>query len=252
MSDPTRRFSNRVEDYVRYRPDYPPEVVTYIEDRAALQRSAVIADIGSGTGKSCLPFLERGYSVIGVEPNAEMRAAGDVVLASHSRFRSVDGRAEATGLDAGSVDLILVGQAFHWFDPPAARKEFSRVLRSPGWVALVWNDRSNKASAFLAEYEEMLLRNCPEYQAVAASHADEKVISAFFAPAKYEVGKFSYRQIFDLDGLRGRTLSGSYVPKSGPAHDAVMRDVEALFTRHARDGRVLFDYETRAFVGKLL
>src|SRR4051794_35122333 len=114
--DSKARFSDRVENYVKYRPTYPTAVLGYLRDEAGLTVQSVVADVGSGTGISSELFLRAGCTVYGVEPNADMRAAADGLLAQYPAFRSVDGSAEATTLPAGSADLVIAGQAFHWFD----------------------------------------------------------------------------------------------------------------------------------------
>src|ERR1035441_10658815 len=138
-SDPTERFSSRVEDYTRYRPSYPAEAIAFLERQCGLTSQSRVADIGSGTGLLSELFLRFGCEVDGVEPNAEMRAAGERLLAAWPRFHSVNGRAEATTLPDRGARLVSAGQAFHWFSPYAARTEVLPVLKKIGWVALVWN-----------------------------------------------------------------------------------------------------------------
>ena len=148
---PTERFSDRVADYVRYRPGYPPELLECLQRNCGLRPQWVVADVGSGTGLLAKIFLENGNRVFGIEPNAAMRAAGEEFLRGLDQFTSQEGRAEATGLPARSVDLITAGQAFHWFDRRRARAEFERILKPGGWVALVWNERRT-STPFLADY----------------------------------------------------------------------------------------------------
>src|SRR5437870_2796600 len=149
---PKERFSRRVENYVKYRPGYPGAVLDWLRQHCGLTADWVIADIGSGTGFLAELFLKNGNRVFGTEPNSEMRAAGETLLKKYSRFVSVDGSAEATGLDSSSVDLITAGQAFHWFDRPRARQEFERILKPGGWAALVWNERLIN-TPFLVAYD---------------------------------------------------------------------------------------------------
>jgi SAM-dependent methyltransferase len=245
------RFSDRVADYIRSRPGYPERIIDILGARCGLRADAVVADIGSGTGLLARPFLGRGHRVFGVEPNAEMRAAGDRLLGDHPRFVSVAGCAEGTGLADASVDLVTAGQAFHWFDRARARGEFCRILRPGGWVALLWNDRRTDSSPFLRAYEALLVRHCPEYLEVVHRNVDAPAVAAFFAPAPVETAVVESAQRFDWEGLRARHLSMSYVPHTGPACEACLSELQALYERHAVAGLVEFEYDTRAYFGRL-
>ncbi|MFL6333986.1 MAG: class I SAM-dependent methyltransferase [Pyrinomonadaceae bacterium] len=251
-TDHTGRFSTRVADYVKYRPDYPPAVLRLLEEECGLAHDSVVADVGSGTGLLSELFLKNGNRVYGVEPNREMREAGERLLASYTNFVSVDGRAEATTLEDASVDFVTAGQAFHWFDPPHARREFMRILRPGGWVVLVWNDRRTAGTPFLEEYERLLLEYGTDYKEVSVKYAEESMLAALYGPSEMRAKTFDNRQVFDFDGLRGRSTSSSYVPQPGhPNFDPLMRELEALFRRHERDGRVVVNYDTKVFYGRL-
>jgi SAM-dependent methyltransferase len=251
MNDPTRRFSTRVDNYVKSRPGYPPEILTLLAEQCGLAIDSVIADIGSGTGPLAELFLRHGNPVIGVEPNREMREAGERLLREYSRFRSLDGTAEATGLHDASVDFVTVGQAFHWFDRRAARVEFARILRPEGFVVLVWNNR--RAGTPLLEAYEQLLRDyaSEEYAKVGHCNVAEEAIGDFFAPGTFQVAVFPNQQRFDLGGLRGRLLSSSYTPEIGDARHAPMLErLTAIFDAHQSDGKVVFEYDTQVFYGQ--
>src|ERR1700744_1650569 len=153
MTDSTQRFTDRVADYVKYRPSYPRDVVSFLHETCGVAPDAQVADIGAGTGISARLFLDAGHPVIAVEPNLAMREAANAWLAPYENFRSVAGTAEATTLEDASVDLVIAAQAFHWFDPVATRREFARILRPQGHVALFWNSRLLDRSPFLAGYE---------------------------------------------------------------------------------------------------
>ena len=112
-ADPTRRFSNRVEHYIRYRPSYPPAVIDCLEREFGLTAAYVVADVGSGTGILTELLLRHGNTVFGIEPNADMRAAAERLLREYPAFRSIAGVAERTTLPTASVDWITAGQAFH-------------------------------------------------------------------------------------------------------------------------------------------
>jgi ubiquinone/menaquinone biosynthesis C-methylase UbiE len=132
MEDSTKRFSNRVENYVKYRPHYPQEIINFLSEEIGLNSEKTIADIGSGTGISAELFLENGNKVYGIEPNKEMREAAEIYLEKYKYFISVNGTAEDTLLENDSMDIVLAGQAFHWFDVEKAKKEFKRILKGRG------------------------------------------------------------------------------------------------------------------------
>lgn len=251
-SDPKQRFSDRVEDYVRYRPRYPREILDALRKECGLRQESVVADIGSGTGFLAQIFLENGNLVYGVEPNAAMREAGEQLLATYPHFCSVAGSAEATTLPAASVDLVVVGQAFHWFEPRSARSEFSRVLRANGWVAVLWNERLADTTPFLREYELLVRKFGTDYEKVSATYPRQEQMETFFGPAKFGENTFAYEQIFDFDGLRGRLLSSSYTPPPGHSnHEPMLVELKRLFDAHQHEGRVRFEYTTHIFYGQV-
>src|SRR5947208_10632885 len=98
MSDSIERFSNRVANYVEYRPDYPREIIPYLTEHAGLNPDSVIADIGCGPGISSRMFLENGNPVYGVEPNDAMRSAAADCLSDFEKFTVLNGTSHATGL----------------------------------------------------------------------------------------------------------------------------------------------------------
>jgi SAM-dependent methyltransferase len=252
MTDPTRRFSSRIENYVRYRPGYPPKVIEMLEAACGLTPDSLVADIGSGTGLLAQLLLAHGCRVFGVEPNREMRAAGERLLAGFGRFTSVEGTAEATTLPTQSIDFVTAGQAFHWFDQARARAEFMRILRPGGWVVLVWNDRRTATTPFLAAYEHLLERYATDYAQVNHKRIDEAAIGAFFAPGAWSVQVFENRQLFDFTGLEGRLLSSSYTPEPGhPGHQRMIDALHTLFDAHQHGGQVAFEYDTILYYGQL-
>jgi len=248
---PSERFSSRVENYSRYRPDYPQAAIELLAARCGLSTAALVADIGSGTGILTRELLATGARVIGVEPNDGMRAAAEAQLGAEARFVSVAATAEATTLAPDSVDLWVAGQAFHWFDVPKTRLEALRVLRHGGFGALLWNERPHEAGAFLADYEALLERYAPEYATITASRADEASMRQFFGGAM-ELATFPNQQLFDFEGLKGRLMSSSYAPEpADPGHDPLMAGLEAVFHRHQRDGRIVFPYRTLVYFAQM-
>ena len=251
MTDPTQRFTKRVDHYAKHRPTYPRAVIDLLEKECGLTSASVVADVGSGTGLLSELFLENGNRVLGVEPNSEMRRAGDRRLGDNPRFTSVAGTAEATTLDAASVDLVSAGQAFHWFDPEGARAEFVRSLRPGGWVALVWNWRRKDETPFLAAYERLLATYRTDRGEAEVWRRGDEMAEALFGPGSFEKATFDNEQVLDLDGFKGRLLSISYVPAEGePGSDEMLRNVEEIFDEHQKGGRVRIEYDTRVYYGQ--
>jgi len=250
MLDPKKRFSDRVAEYVRWRPRYPQALVAAIAREHGLEPGHVIADIGSGTGILSELFLENGNAVSGVEPNPEMRSAAESLLARYRKFRSVAAAAEATGLDASSVDWVTAGQAFHWFNSDKAKLEFKRILKPGGRVVLIWNERRSD-TPFLREYELMLGEFGTDYAQVQHRDGTQDMrLDKFLTDMKLH--RFDNAQSFDFEGLKGRLLSSSYAPQSGhPKHEPMLRAVRKLFDKHAANGAVEFIYDTHAYVGKV-
>jgi len=250
-SNATSRFSDRVENYVRYRPGYPSEVIDTLKAESGLKPEHVIADIASGTGIWTRVLLENGNQVFGVEPNSNMRLAGERLLADFPTFSSVAGSAEATTLPDRSVDFVTAAQAGHWFDRPRSRREFVRILKPVGWLVLLWNERGTDSTPFLSEYEQLLLTYGTDYKEVRHERTTS-VIQEFFDPAPFEERVFPMRQEFDYVGLEGRLLSSSYAPnRNDPTHVAMLRELRRIFDKHQQLGRVLFEYTTRIYFGQM-
>lgn len=248
----TQRFSDRVDDYVRYRPDYPPALLDWLHTQHGVRPDDTVADIGAGTGISSKLFLDAGHPVIAVEPNAAMRTAATRWLGEQPGFRAVDGRADATTLPDGSVQLVSVAQAFHWFDPQLARREFARILAPGGLAAIYWNSRRLHGTPFLAGYEALLQRYGTDYSSVAERYADDATMQAWFGPHFRGMARFEHGQRLDFDGLKGRLMSSSYAPKPGqPNHAPMLEALRELFDACAGDGTIGFDYDTRIFVGEV-
>ena len=249
--DSTQRFSSRVGNYVRYRPDYPRAVLDLLKGDCGLTRASIVADIASGTGIFTRMLLDHGNRVFGVEPNAEMRNAAEECLRVYSGFNSVSGTAENTTLEDHSVDLVTAAQAAHWFDREKARREFIRIGKPGAWTVLLWNERRTGSTPFLIAYEQLLVKYGTDYQEVRSERTTQQ-IETFFAPSRFQVRTFDYRQEFDYPALEGRLLSSSYTPQVGDAGYAPMlRELRRMFDEHQVDHRVGFEYDTRVYYGQL-
>lgn len=248
---PTARFSDRVGNYILYRPGYPHEVLQLLREVCALRPNHIVADIASGTGIFTRLLLENGNSVFAVEPNSEMREAGTHDLEHYDRLVSVAGTAEETTLRSASVDFVTAAQAAHWFDLPRARAEFVRILKPDGWCVLIWNERGTDRTPFLRDYEELLLTYGTDYKEIRHERTTA-VIHEFFAPASYQESVFELQQQFDYRGLAGRLLSSSYAPNQGhSAYEPMMEELQRIYRAHAVNDKVAFEYKTRVYYGNL-
>ncbi len=243
--DPTGRFSSRAGNYAKFRPSYPPALIGFLEQHLGLRKGRIVADIGSGTGIFTELLLLKGALVTGVEPNTAMRVAAEQRLGAYERFYSLEGRAEHTGLADQAIDLITVAQAFHWMDPIAAKKEFNRILRPGGHIALIWNIRLQH-TPFLRDYEDFVQEFGRGYD--AANRIDEPAIRELFRPANLELRVFPQIRLMDEEGLKGLVLSSSYMPVAGdPRYNDMVYKLEEVFATHNESGLVAVEYETKLY-----
>lgn len=246
----TRRFSDRVENYIKYRPHYPRAMWDFFRDTLHMKAGNVVADIGSGTGILTEPLVQAGQKVYAVEPNREMREAAEQLLHHEAGFISIDGTAEQTTLPENSVDMVVAAQAFHWFDRARAKVEFHKIIRLGGLVVLIWNDRRIDTTPFLRDYEQLLMSLATDYAEVNHRNIDDEALREFFAPHSYATAVFDNVQYFDYEGLAGRLLSSSYAPLPGhPKHEPMMTALRDIFDRSAHAGKVAFEYDTRVYYG---
>ena len=246
LADSKKRFSSRVENYIKYRPSYPLEIIGFLKEKNILAEDAVIADIGSGTGILTRIFLDNGSQVYGVEPNKDMREAAEEFLQEYTKFTSLEGSAESTGLEENCIDLIVAGQAFHWFDVEGAKREFKRILKPNGNVALIWNNRGKAGSDFNSSYENFILKYGIDYKEV---RKNERNVDLFF---NYQKETFYNFQELDLTSFEGRVLSSSYIPlDDNPIFPEMILELEELFNKHQHNGIIRIEYDTEVYLGKL-
>ncbi len=250
-SAPTQRFSSRVENYARYRPSYPKQVIEVLRAECGLTSESAVADVAFGTGLFTRLLLENGNRVSGVEPNKEMRQAGEEYLAGFSRFTSVAATAESTTLPDRSLDLITCAQAAHWLKREEALREFQRILRPDGFVAIIFNDRQVKGNAFADGYENLAVKYGTDYSEVQRLGRIFEGTD-FFAPFRCEKRTLPNYQDFDYAALEGRLLSSSYAPQAGDPNCAPMlADLRQIFNQHQRGGLVRMDYDTNIYFARL-
>lgn len=248
---PEDRFTDRVADYVHFRPNYPAGLLEWLHGESGFDASWVVADAGSGTGIFSALLLAHGNRVFGIEPNDAMRAEAEHTLGSQSRFTSVRGSAEATTLPDASVNLVTAAQAFHWFDADAAKREFLRILRPGGWAMIVFNSRRIDDSPFMRAYDAFLREFAVDYGRVDHRRATRpENLRAFLGG--YVEYRFHFTQHCPWKAVLGFSMSSSYSPAPGhPKHEAYVRELERIFHEHAANDRVDFLYETEAYAARL-
>jgi SAM-dependent methyltransferase len=249
---PKERFSKRAGNYIKYRPGYPDGVIACLEEKGILQKNSIIADIGSGTGKLSGLFLQHGYEVCAVEPNREMRSAAEKLFKGNKRFISRDGSAEAVPFGDRSVDLIVVGQAFHWFEAKKAAREFKRILKKGGSIVLIWNNRDLSGSGFMNDYEELLRCYGKDYKQIRSINYGTRELKTLFDGRDAGLVVFDFEQNFDFTGLKGRLESTSYCPLPGtPQHKMIMEKLRGLFKQHAQHNNIKVTYKTEMYIFRL-
>lgn len=248
----TNRFTERVDNYVKYRPGYPVEVLDLLAKEGGLASGSVVADIGSGTGIFTKLLLQRGYKVHAVEPNQAMQQAACMWLGSDENFIPVDAVAEATTLVTHSINMVVCAQAFHWFNDARTRWEFNRILKEDGLAALIWNARLPDADDFSKAYEKLLKTKSVDYNKVNHRNINDIDFKFFFKNGVYKQVNFPNAQLFDLDGLMGRAFSSSYVPTEGSIKGTKFKgSLTGIFEKYNNKGTVTFTYQTEVYIGKV-
>jgi ubiquinone/menaquinone biosynthesis C-methylase UbiE len=251
MPKNTERFSDRVDNYIKYRPGYPQAIIDFLVGNIAFNAGSIVADIGSGTGISAEMFLRYGNKAYAVEPNKEMREAADKLLSRYEGYVSINGSSEATMLPDHSIDLVVAAQAFHWFDRDAFKSECQRIGRIGAHCLLLWNERK-VASGFEKAYEDLLIRYGNDYLQIDHRNIKEQDLQLFFAPHKVIAETLYNEQIFDYDGVKGRLLSSSYAPNTGEAkYETMLRYLHEIFDKYQQDGKVRFSYDCHLYLGQI-
>lgn len=250
-----QRFTNRVPYYHLYRPRYPKGLTALLTDKIGLKPYSVIADIGAGTGISSEPFLEFGCAVTAIEPNPTMRAVAVEYYGQNPRFRALEAAAEQTTLPDSSVDVVVAGQAFHWFDYPAARAEFARILKPDGWVVLMWNDRMDGVEPFVDAFNAVLndydIEKGTTARAKDIINTDED-IADFYGAAGFEKHQIDHPISYTWEQVVGRALSASYAPlHDHPSHEPFLAALRAAYDAHQKDGLVWMHYITQVYCGRV-
>ncbi len=249
--DNTGKFSSKVEDYVKYRPDYPRDCIEYLQAALGLNSNSLVADIGAGTGIFSRQLAALAGCVYAIEPNRNMRLACERLCSAFPAVRTMDGSAENTGLPDSSVDLITSAQAFHWFDREKCRIEFSRVLKADGRVILVWNSR-DAGSELIRQNDALCRKLCPDFSGFSGNYDANREVADFFKAESCDHKVFENDRVLTLDEFIGSSLSASYAPVPADANYRLFVDeLRDLFARYSRDGRLRIPMHTYCYSGPL-
>jgi len=247
---PISRFSKHSEDYQKYRPGYPEAIVTYLEQNIGLKKEQSIADIGAGTGIFTELLLKKGYSVLAVEPNAEMRNKVEPLLSVYPQLKSIDGTAEDTGLPANSIDLITVAQSFHWFDLDKTRAEFKRIAKPGAHVLLIWNILQQR-SRFLKAYQA--LKNNYINRKPQKEKIDPDRIRKFFNTPDVVEQEIYHSRLLNQEELLGYFRSSSYSPVQGePGYSELVEALGKIFEDYHQNGFVKLEYDAKLYLAPLV
>ena len=245
-----RRFTVRADDYAKYRPGYPQGIIGILEGEVGFNKNQTVADIGSGTGLLTRLFLENGNRVFGIEPNSRMRHHAQKNLSSFRRFVSVEGTAEHTNLRARSIDLVVIGQALHWFDPDMTAAELFRISRPEGSLCIAYNER-RRGSKVMYAFQDIIDRN--EGMRKKLPNVGVRFSRRFFEDRKLSRFILPNEQTLNFEGLMGRLLSGSHMPtRDEPGRFwKLERDARRLFDGFQENGQIRLLYDTRLFAGRV-
>lgn len=247
------RYSSKTDDYAKYRPNFPNEIVEFLYSNDFINSNSIIADIGSGTGRFTRLLLEKGNKVYGVERNDEMRAKAEQLLSQYSNFISIRGSAEETVLTDNTIDLITAAQAFHWFNKEKCLSEFKRIIKKNGKVLILWDDFLTNYNNFSIEYGKVLNK----YRIVELGQMEKRftrteMISDFFRNNKYETLSFTHEIYQNFNSIKGGALSASFTPKPDEVnYKPFLLELQEVFEKFQSEGKVLTAFQTICYLGKI-
>ncbi|WP_407310091.1 class I SAM-dependent methyltransferase [Desulfosporosinus sp. SB140] len=246
------KFSNKVSDYVKYRPSYPKELIDYLINQVGFSQNTVIADIGAGTGKLTKLLADNVKFVYAVEPNDNMRSACNAYCKEYNNVAAIDGSAEDTGLHNHSIDFVTVAQAFHWFDRNKSRIEFQRILKPKGKVVLVWNSKVTE-NALIKENDEFFRRVCPDFKGFSGGiNIAPQAFADFFKHGLCEHRLFGNDSLLKLEEYVGGSLSSSYAPsESDENYEEFIAGLKRLFEKYSSNGKILLPNKTHVYIGEI-
>lgn len=244
--------SDRIENAIRFRPNYPHQLIEYLYTEGGYSRESVIAEIGSKTGAFTRLLLERGSRVVAIEPDDLLRIAAERLLSDEfQRFVSIKGTASNTTLCDASIHHIVCAHPIHWKDLKECRSEFFRILKPAGSVTIIWNSTMVGADAFTKEYERLVQSHLAHGERTSLHRLELQELADFFGTPKHHFISVPNHQILDLEGVKGRLLADEdFLELGEEERNAMMKELHSLFDRYSQSGKVVLCYETEAYTSQ--
>jgi len=246
------KFTNKAENYTKYRPSYPQGFINHLVNEVGMNCESIVADIGAGTGILTKLLACKVKKIIAVEPNKDMLKVCRKHLKGIKNFTGIDASAENTSLPDSSVDFITAAQAFHWFDREKSKSEFKRILKKNGKVIIVWNFKYADYD-FLKENRSILRRFCPEFKGFTGGvENDSSSFSDFFKKDCCEYKVFDNYKTINLEEFIGGTLSASYSPSPEVSHyNNFISELTEVFNKYSTNGILKMPLKTWCYTGEL-
>jgi SAM-dependent methyltransferase len=249
---PTERFSGRVEAYRRHRSSYSREIIPLLRERCGLTPESIVADIGAGTGMLAELFLENGNRVLAVEPNPDMRAACEELIARFPLLSCIAGTAENTTLADHSIDFVTVGRAIHWFDQEKCRHEFARILRGSGWVVIAGQGPHQLTEPVIRDFRTILENHSIDFARIRQRYDIEAAVGRLFAGGDFQAAEFHDTEEMTYEDLEGFMLSLSVTPQPDhPGFPAMKQALHEYFARHESGGKLRMPTTCKVHFGHL-
>lgn len=244
-----KKFNGKSDVYSKFRPDYPDQLLKDLKIENKLDENSVIADIGAGTGIMTKKLLDLGFNVVVVEPNEEMRKVSIDNLKDYKHFVSVNGSAENTTLKNYSVDMIVVAQAFHWFDVGNFRKECQRIVKAEAKIAIISNERVTE-HILNKEIADTYQKYCPNFKGFSNGLMGSDDIYDTFYQKGYSIKTYENPLIYNKNNFIGRHLSSSFSPnQDDELYPMLVESLGDIFDKHSKNGYLTLPNHTKCRCG---
>ncbi|HAE58271.1 MAG TPA: hypothetical protein DCG54_01870 [Anaerolineae bacterium] len=240
-------YDTKAEKYAKYRWDYAAQAIAALFDTADVSLQTVVADLGAGTGILTRHFVGKTKLVYALEPEDEMRGVLERVFSGNRFCQIINGSAEHSGLAAHSVDLISVGQAIHWFEPEAARKEFLRILKPAGWLALLRNYGTDPV------YEKAVGQLFEKFsKPEPAARISRQPLSFYFGNDSYQKLLFPFEYTLDWEYFLGSLMSSAFMPdENSPNYAEFESRAREVFDILSLNGQLKSTGETELLISQV-